>query len=404
MNKPIQSKRKGSALALVMIVLIVMLAMGVGLLSLGQSSRIRAARTGSDIVARCAADAGLTKCIFEMNNKLKDGNEPWTDSNLPHAINETLANCDATFTYSVITDDDNVYNIESIGSSGMAKRKVNCSLKLEGLFEYAIFVQDNLTLQNGTTVDMRNADPEDPVLKIGTNSIEEAVIFAKDGVTIDGDVVVGYGGDPEVVIDSVKEVTITGDAYAAPVEEVLPSVKVPAWLGALPSQGTLSGDTTITTSAKYDSINLNNGEILTINGAVSIYVTGNVTIDNSAQILIADANTNPDASLTMFLKGNLASQNKGVINNSSLDPRKLKVYGLDTCQDIAFKTQSVFYGEIYAPYADVRVYNYVEFYGSVIAGSFLQDVYANFHYDALLRQARINDIGAHFVIKQWSED
>ena len=152
MNKPIQSKRKGSVLVLVMVVLVIMLVMGVGLLSLGQSSRIRAARTGSEIVARSAADAGLTKALFEMNEKLKA--KPWTDSNLPNVVTETLPNCDATLSYTVTVDGNNVYNIESIGSSGQAQRKVKSSLELDGLFEYAIFVNGILTLMNGTTWDM----------------------------------------------------------------------------------------------------------------------------------------------------------------------------------------------------------------------------------------------------------
>lgn len=49
----------------------ILLAMSVGLLSLGLNSRIYSMRTASDIAARCAADAGLTMAVFEMNEKLK---------------------------------------------------------------------------------------------------------------------------------------------------------------------------------------------------------------------------------------------------------------------------------------------------------------------------------------------
>jgi len=402
MNKPTQSKRKGSVLALVMVILVIMLVMGVGLLSLGQSSRIRAARTGSEIVARSAADAGLTKALFEMNEKLKA--KPWTDSNLPNTVAETLPNCDATLSYTVTVDGNNVYNIESIGSSGQAQKKVKSSLELDGLFEYAIFVNGILTLMNGTTLDMYNSGAGDTALQIGTNSTEAGAVTAKTGVTIDGDVIVGPGGDPDTVIDSKLEANITGDTYPGFKENELSSITVPAWLGALPSQGILTGGTTVTTSAKYDNISLGNSEISAIDGAVTLYVTGDVILDNSAQLLIVDANTNPDASLTLYLGGNLISKNGGLINNAAMDPLKVKIYGLDTCTSIDFKTNSVFYGAIYAPNADVQLNAYVEYYGACTANSFTQNVNSNFHYDASLREVGVDDIGVHFVVKQWNEE
>jgi len=402
MNKTIPSKRKGSALVLVMAALVIMLVMGVGLLSLGQNSRLRAVRTGSEIVARSAADAGLTKGVFEMNKKLSI--KPWTDSNLPSAINELLPNCGATFTYTVTKGPNSVYNIEAIGSSGSAQKKVASTLKLKGLFEYAIFTNGALTLMNGITVDMYNAGAGAPALQIGTNSTLAGSITAKTGVKIDGDVIVGVGGNPDTVINSMLEATITGDTYPAFEQYKMSSITVPAWLQALPSKGTLTGGTTLTTSAKYDSINLGNSQIVTNNGPVTLYVTGNITLDNSAQIQIVDKITNPDASLTIYLGGNFVSQNGGIINNIAKDPQKLKIYGLDTCQSFNFKSGSVFYGAIYAPKANIQLNAWVEYYGACEANSFTQNVKANFHYDALLRNASVNDVGVRFVVKQWHEE
>ena len=68
MKKLLQSKRCGSAIPLVVVAIIMLLAMGVGLLSLGFNGRIYSLRTSSDIKARCAADAGLTMALFEMKH------------------------------------------------------------------------------------------------------------------------------------------------------------------------------------------------------------------------------------------------------------------------------------------------------------------------------------------------
>ena len=83
-----QSKRKGSVIVLMLLAVVVLSVMGVGLLSLGLRGRTIAIRNTSKIAARCAADAGLTKAVFEMNEKLKV--KPWDGSTLPQATNETL--------------------------------------------------------------------------------------------------------------------------------------------------------------------------------------------------------------------------------------------------------------------------------------------------------------------------
>ncbi|HEC03538.1 MAG TPA: hypothetical protein ENI81_08375, partial [Phycisphaerales bacterium] len=75
MKKLLQQKRPGAAVPLALIAIMILLAMGVGLLGLGANARIYAARTSSVIAARCAADAGLTMALFEMNNSLQT--KPW---------------------------------------------------------------------------------------------------------------------------------------------------------------------------------------------------------------------------------------------------------------------------------------------------------------------------------------
>ncbi len=398
-KKLLQSKSKGSAMALMMVALIVLFLIGMGLLSLGLQGRILALQDASEVAARCAADAGLTKALFEMNEKLEV--KPWDDSTLPQTTNEVLPNCDATFSYTISGDSNGVYSIESTGDYGRAQRKVRSTLRLKSVFDYGIFVNGVMDLKNGTTIDAYNLDAGE-TLRIGTNSTDAGVISAKLGVTIDGDVVVGSGGDPSVVVDSIDEAVITGDVYSSD-EFVLSSVIVPQYLQDLTSLGTLIGGTTVTASAKYDSINVGNGEVITVDGPVVLYVIGDIILDNSAQILIVDPNTNPNASLTLYLGGNIECKNGGTINNTSSDPQKLTIYGLDTSTSIVFKTNSIFYGAIYAPNADVQLNAYVEYFGSCIAKSFLQSVNANFHYDASLKNVSANDEGVRFVIKRWSE-
>jgi hypothetical protein len=402
MNKLLRTKKCGSAIALVLIALVILLVMGVGILGLGAHTRMRAVQASTEIAARCAADAGLTKVVFEMNQKLSA--RPWTDSNLPEATDELLPNCDATFSYTVKPDGNDCYTVECTGNSGRAEKKVNAGLQLQGLFDYAVFTQGNITLKNGTTVSSYNYVSGDETLKIGTNSTKAGSVEMKTGVTIDGDVIVGKNGNPDTVINSKTEASITGDTYAQVEERQLQPITVPAELSALSTRETITSSTEITGSAKYSGINLSNSGTIKINGPVSLYIVGDIILDNSAQLQIVDANTNPDASLTLYLGGNFVSKNGGVINNLTLEPRKLEVYGLSTCNSISFVTNSVFYGTVYAPAADVLLHNSVEFFGAVVSKNFIQDVFADFNYDVSLQDVSVNDEGVRFVVKQWSDE
>ncbi|UCE98915.1 MAG: hypothetical protein JSV82_06935 [Planctomycetota bacterium] len=396
-----QSERKGAVMALVLLAIMILAIAGIGLLELGLRSRTMAARTATEIEARCAADAGLVKAVFEMNEKLKV--TPWDDSILPEATDEVLPNCGATFSYTATGDLYNGYNIEAIGKSGWALKKANCTLELRGLFEAAIFANTTISLKEGTIVDWYNYDENEKKLQVGTNSIEWGSIDLKNNVFINGDVIVGSGGDPDVVIDA-SWVTITGDTYAMTEIYQLPSIEVPEYLELLPSNKTINDTNTITTSGKYDGINLGPGKIITIDGPVALNITGDIIFKNSSQLQIVDAETNPNASLTLYVGGNIDCRYGSALNNLTKDPKKLKVYGLDSCLDMDFKNSTDFYGAIYAPKADVTFYNSSDAYGAVIADSFEQLNTATFHYDASLRDVNIDEEAVRFIIKQWSEE
>jgi hypothetical protein len=400
MNKLLQSKKSGFVMVLMLLVVVILFVIGLGLLGLGRQSRMLAVRNVSELAARCSADAGLTKAVFEMNEKLEL--KPWDDIALPSAINETLPNCNEVFSYTVAGDSSS-YTIESIGKSGQAERTVSCVLRLQGPFEAAIFADSSICLKNSARVDGYNYGDDGETLKIGTNSTEPDSIELKNAVTIDGDVVVGAGGDPDVVIDSGWS-RITGGTYALTERYELQSVTVPEYLQNLPSQDTISNSTTITSSGKYDSIDLANAKTITIDGSVALYITGNVELKNAARLQIVDADTNPDASLTLYVGGDFVVKNAGVINNRTQDPKKLGIYGLDSCENMQFANATSFYGTIYAPKADVVLCNAADVYGAVVANNFEQKNAGAVHYDASLRDVNIDDECVRFAVERWHEE
>jgi hypothetical protein len=404
----LQLIRGGFAISFILCLVVILLIIGVGLLSFGLHGRRFAVHTTSGMAARSAADAGLASALLEMNKQLEL--KTWSDSSLPSVTDEPLPNCDSSFSYTVekhtVDEDNTVYSIESTGQYGLKQKKINCTLELKGLFEYAIFTQGDITLRNGTTVSPYNADADDPPMQIGTNSTEANAISIKTGVTIDGDVVVGVDGNPTVVIDSKLEAVITGQARSMPVPNTIHPITVPQYLLDMPTSGSLTSSATISSSAKYDSIDLifnSTDDLITIDGPVELYVVGDIRIGNGDEMQIVEAAVNPDASLTLYLGGNLIIDNGGALSKMPMETSKLAIYGLDTCTNIDFKNSNVFYGAIYAPNADINLYNGVQMYGAVVGNSFVQDTNADFHYDMSLREVDTSDIGAHFVLKHWSE-
>lgn len=400
MSEVLKLKKSGSALLLALFAIVVLSLMGTGLLRLGLQSRIVAVRTTDEIEARCAADAGLTKALYEMNQKLEV--KPWSDSVLPEAADLALPNCDATFGYTVTGSVGGGYGIECTGRFNWAQRVVRCTLPLRGPFDAAIFAKDKISLKEGTLVDWYNYDDDDRNLQVGTNSTGSDSIDLKSGVTVNGDVVVGVNGDTDDVIKMHSGATVTGDIRTLTEEVPLSPVTVPAWLGSMSSGGEIKDSTTLTTSGKYSKIDLGNNETLTIDGPVKIYVAGKVDLGNSAEIQIVD--TNPNASLTLYLGGDFEGKNGSNVNNKTQVPGKLRMYGLDNCDEMSFKNSSEFYGVIYAPDSDVIFYNSAEAYGAVVADEFEQKNSATFHYDASLRDVTVNDDFVRFVVKNWKDE
>ncbi len=406
MKKLLQSKKRGSAIPLSMVIVMILLAMGTGLLNLGLHSRIIAKRTTSDIAARSAADAGLIKALFEMNKKLQV-ETTWDGSTLLQAIDTSLPNCDAVFSYNVTGDPASGYTISSVGTAGQAQKTVYATLELEGLFEHAILTKGNLILKPNTLVDGYNSqDPLDTDVEvdIGTQSTADASIVLNSGVTVEGDVIVGLGGDPDTVIKDLG--ATTGYQLSGTVEDPLPLMTPPA----LPDMGvdiTATGETVTldpTKNGQYGNITVAKGTtlgVLEIDGDVVLYITGNIELGESCEIIVRD-----NSSLTLYIDGDIHCRTNSVINNEIIpeDPMKFQVYGTaETTQFFDLKAKTTWSAVIYAPNADIDLYANGDFYGSVVANNFELKAGGNYHYDEALREVEVEDEGVRFVVKRWHE-
>ncbi len=406
MKKLLQMKKRGSAIPLAVVTVLILLAMGTGLLSMGLNSRTFSTRTTSDIMARCAADAGLTMAIFAMNKKIQDG--PWNGSTLPQTIDEKLPYCDATYSYKVTGDLANGYTVFAVGRAAQAQRAVSATLELRGLFEYAILTKETLVLKPDTLVDGYNSqDPLDTDVKvdISTQSVEDSSIILNAGVTVKGDVTVGVGGDPETAIKDMG--ATTGDQLSGIIEEPLPMITPPTLPNMLKSI-TATGETVTLTpadSGQYNNIFVKKGDtpgtVKITGGDVVLYITGDIELGESCELVVKD-----NSSLTLYIDGDIHCHANSVINAEypPEDPKKFQLYGTsETAQSFDIKAKSDWSGTIYAPNADVTLYANGDFYGSTVSNNFELKSGGNYHYDEALREVQVDDLGVRFVVKRWYE-
>ncbi|MHC4385532.1 MAG: DUF7305 domain-containing protein, partial [Planctomycetota bacterium] len=329
----------------------------------------------------------------------------------PYVSNAALPFSDSIYSVKTAYDATGGYRIVSVGSDRNRTRTINATLRLKGLFENAIQCRDSITLKSGTVVDTIDStismDPADCDEKavIGTSSIEDDRIILNNGVVVDGDVVVGVGGDTSTVI---KDLGATIDrSYSLSSAVEFPTVSPPSLFGPDTEIAIKNGEKTIgpggdyPATGRFSEIGMKNGTTLRVIGDCTLYVTGDIGMGQNSEIIL-DASKN--AKLTIYLDGDWASDNDSGINNETSIPSTFKLYGTGPLgQAIDIKAKGEFYGVIYAPDADLTVFSGGDIYGSFVTNNFELKNPAEFLYDASLKTISVYDEGVRFVINRWNE-
>ncbi|MHC4290878.1 MAG: DUF7305 domain-containing protein [Planctomycetota bacterium] len=408
-KKRISSRKSGSILVLVLLVVLISFIIGTGLLALGTQSRVTSINQVQDMMSRSAADAGIERAVQEINNAVMAGK--WSASTTPYVSNAALPFSDSIYSVKTAYDATGGYRIVSVGSDRNRTRTINATLRLKGLFENAIQCRDSITLKSGTVVDTIDStismDPADCDEKavIGTSSIEDDRIILNNGVVVDGDVVVGVGGDTSTVI---KDLGATIDrSYSLSSAVEFPTVSPPSLFGPDTEIAIKNGEKTIgpggdyPATGRFSEIGMKNGTTLRVIGDCTLYVTGDIGMGQNSEIIL-DASKN--AKLTIYLDGDWVSDNDSGINNETSIPSTFKLYGTGPLgQAIDIKAKGEFYGVIYAPDADLTVFSGGDIYGSFVTNNFELKNPAKFLYDASLKTISVYDEGVRFVINRWNE-
>lgn len=389
------SWRHGSAIALVLIVIVMLSVTGFTALRIGSDSRLRTIRENADARARYAADSGVNRTVYLMNQALEEGQ--WDEAGIPEFNSETLPGIDADYTTTVSGSFETGYIITSTGRAGQAERTIQARTTLENIFSlnFAILAQSTIDLKAHSSIRGYNSSDltqTDLKADIGTISQEDRAVAIRPGVELSGDVYIGPESDPETVVISHQNSQVEGEVLRRSFPPPMTVVESPQ----LSFKGSLSGsDITLTSqdSGAYTNINIDNGGILSIEGHCVLVVSEDINLRNSAQITIAEG-----GSLTVYLEGDFHAVNSAGIYNENAIPETFKLYGTGSQQSIDLKNSTDFYGVVYAPNADMVLHNDGNAYGSFIVDDFELKNSGTIYYDAALRDADLADDTARFMM------
>jgi len=243
-------------------------------------------------------------------------------------------------------------------------------------------------------------------MKIRSNTTKTDAMIFRTGVRVDGDVVCGPGGVTSKVVEVKQNVTITGQVAASSYTMVWPDVTVPTNL--VTTGPALAGSMTLP-QGRYQyggNLSIPNGSVIQIAPDLMnlppqptvIYVPQIMSLGQSAEIRVLAG-----AKLEIYVGEQLRSGNSTGFSNDNDFAATLKIFGLPTCTYIDLKTKSNTFATVYAPEADLDLYNSGNFYGAIVAYNFEMKNSGNFYFDTKLQLVDINDVLARFVISRWWE-
>ncbi len=405
----ISLRKRGSVLVLAVLAVLISLVIGTGLLTLGAQVRIAAADRVQDMMARSAADAGLEYALQQINNAVQDNS--WSPAVQPTVSGMPIFDSGSTCSVTTVYHPVDGYTIHSVGTNRNRTRSVTATLRLKGLFDMAVQCRNNVVLKNGTRIDAidssisLNPDDTDQKAVIGTNSIQAGSIVLNNNVIVDGDVVVGVGGDVMTVIKDLGGQTL--DRYALSAEIEFPPVLPPALVGPDTAIEIAKGEMTIGAGGdfpavgRFSDLKLKNGTILRVTDNCTLYITGKVDMGQSSEIIVESA---ANASLTIYLDGSWVSDNNAGVTNTTMSPSAFQLYGTGgPGQIIDVKAKGDLVGSIYAPNAALTVFSGGDLYGAFVADSFELKNPARFYYDAALQDVTVTDEGVRYIINRWNE-
>lgn len=242
-------------------------------------------------------------------------------------------------------------------------------------------------------------------------SIGNADIYGNAYTGIGGSVALGSGGSigpTFVVADRATTVAaaVSKGWLRSDFNVDVPDVTLPAgatsWPYAVGGSHSIAKDETLTSGDyRIDNISLTSSErkdTLLITGNVRLYITGNVNLSGTSQIVVTNG-----ASLKVYINGNVSLGGNGVINNA-VTPINNQWYSTASAATTwSISGNGRWIGTVYAPKGNMTMNgggSSGDMSGGIVANNITLNGQVQFHYDESLRNS---DTGAGYTVQSWQE-
>lgn len=260
-------------------------------------------------------------------------------------------------------------------------------------FQYALFGDQSVVIQNRTTTDSYNSDSgtyaDSHLLDDGDVGSNGTVVI-QDRSTIYGDAVSAVEGG--VTIENISVVTgDTATGVEPSVIDIIPDEEYDwaesvsdAPSGFIGSGYTYDHTTKDLTIGEYDSLILTSG----------VYYFNDIHLENYSQIKI-----NEGDNVTIYMNGNILLENASKMNAGGA-PEDMIVFSRG--DEFKMENQTTFVGAFYSPTATFWIENNTDLFGSIVASDIILENQAGFHYDRSLSDYAKGTTG-EMILVAWRE-
>lgn len=377
-------------------------------------------KSSTSFAALSLAEAGVERAIWELNYGDVSGWEgdssmrTMTISDFESANGNVLGNIAIT----IQNPDGTNPVIEATGivagsGSEQLMRTTRVVLKRDTpppVFDYGVFGDEGLDLNSNAFID--SYDSRTGAYggsnvgfngNVGTNAVNYGCISLDSNARIYGDAFTGPESQPDNIIITRSNSLITGKKGALSEAKGLTPISVPEGLQFMGDYN-LGGNSqdTISQSGEYTSFRLTSNAKVTIAADVTLYITGDFSMQSNTRLEIAEGVT-----VRLYLGGTFLQSSNTQINNLSKDPTKFVILGTETFDgQMQWNSNSQFWGSIYVPRANVNFNSNADFYGSIVARS-VNSIASNarIHYDEALSGLDIGapDDDCPYIVKSWQQ-
>ncbi len=231
-------------------------------------------------------------------------------------------------------------------------------------------VTGDIALQNSAVID--GYDPTQGVYSSSNNSAgvvlstdktSNGAVELKDSAKVDGDVRIGPSTYFPNVVKTEGSSEITGEITSMTETISLSGRSAPSGMPSTLGNVTVSsGSYTISSNRTYRDLKLTNSTKITISGNVVIKITDDLTLEDSASIVVPSG-----SSLQLHVADDMTMKNSASIHNDSTSPERVEVFLYGSHGDLLMENDSVLSGRVFVE-DDIELKNNAKLYGVVAAG------------------------------------